>query len=65
MLRDAVKIIKGRAYTEISRSNGRREIKVAANVTPQSMAENIIRDMKQDILPSLFFPECSRRNCHK
>ncbi|WP_319576867.1 efflux RND transporter permease subunit [uncultured Desulfobacter sp.] len=53
MLRDAVKIIKGRAYTEISRSNGRREIQVSANVTPQSMSENIIRDMKQEILPSL------------
>jgi len=53
MLRDAVKVIKGRAYTEIRRNNGRREIEVAANVTPQSMAENIIRDMKQDILPSL------------
>ncbi len=53
MLRDAIKTTKGRAYTVISRSNGRREIDVAANVTPQSMAENIIRDMKQDILPSL------------
>ncbi len=53
MLRDAVQINKSRAYTVISRSNGRREIKVAANVTPQSMAENIIRDMKQEILPSL------------
>ena len=53
MLRDAVKIIQGRAYTEIRRSNGRREIKVTADVTPQSMAENIIRDMKQEILPSL------------
>ncbi|WP_321413756.1 efflux RND transporter permease subunit [uncultured Desulfobacter sp.] len=53
MLRDAVKTIEGRAYTEILRSNGRREIKVAANVTPQSMAENILRDMKQEILPSL------------
>ena len=53
MLRDAVQINKGRAYTVISRSNGRREIEVAANVTPQSMAENIIRDMKQEILPSL------------
>ena len=34
MLRDAVQINKGRAYTVISRSNGRREIEVAANVTP-------------------------------
>jgi multidrug efflux pump subunit AcrB len=53
MLRDAIKTVKGRAYTEISRSNGRREIEVSANVTPQSQSENIIRDMKQDILPSL------------
>lgn len=53
MLRDAIKTIKGRAYTEISRSNGRREIEVSANVTPQSQAENIIRDMRQEILPSL------------
>jgi multidrug efflux pump subunit AcrB len=53
MLRDAVETIEGRAYTEIRRSNGRREIEVAANVTPQSMAENIIRDMKKEILPSL------------
>nr|WP_320190814.1 efflux RND transporter permease subunit [uncultured Desulfobacter sp.] len=53
MLRDAIKTIKGRAYTEISRSNGRREIEVSANVTPQSQSENIIRDMKQEILPSL------------
>ncbi|WP_321413713.1 efflux RND transporter permease subunit [uncultured Desulfobacter sp.] len=53
MLRDAVQIMKGRAYTVIRRSNGRREIEVAANVTPQSMAGNIIRDMKQEILPFL------------
>jgi multidrug efflux pump subunit AcrB len=36
MLRDAVKINKGRAYTVISRGNGRREIKVTADVTPQA-----------------------------
>ncbi|NDY71982.1 AcrB/AcrD/AcrF family protein [Desulfobacter hydrogenophilus] len=53
MLRDAIKTIKGRAYTVISRSDGRREIQVSANVTPQSMSENIIGDMKQEILPSL------------
>ena len=53
MLRDAIKIIRGRAYTVISRTNGRREIEVAANVTPQSMSANIIRDVKQEILPDL------------
>ena len=53
MLRDAIKTIEGRAYTVIRRSNGRREIEVAANVTPQSLSENVLRDMKQEILPSL------------
>ncbi len=53
MLRDAVETVKGRAYTVISRSNGRREIQVTADVNPQSLSENIVRDMKQEILPSL------------
>jgi len=53
MLRDAIKTIKGRAYTVIRRTNGRREIEVAANVTPESLSENVLRDMKQEILPSL------------
>ncbi|WP_321495375.1 efflux RND transporter permease subunit [uncultured Desulfobacter sp.] len=53
MLRDAIETVRGRAYTVISRTNGQREIQVTANVNPQSMSENIIRDMKQEILPSL------------
>ncbi len=53
LLRDAVKTIKGRAYTSIERTNGKREIQVTANVRPQSQADNVIRDMKEQILPDL------------
>ncbi|WP_287125389.1 efflux RND transporter permease subunit [Desulfobacter sp.] len=53
MLRDAIETVKGRAYTQINRTNGRREILVTANVNPQSLSENIVQDMKQKILPSL------------
>ncbi len=34
MLRDAVETFKGRAYTTIRRTNGKREIQVTANVRP-------------------------------
>ena len=52
-LRNAVETITGRAYTSIKRTNGRREISVTANVRPPSQAENILKDMKKDILPDL------------
>ncbi|MBU0971683.1 MAG: efflux RND transporter permease subunit [Proteobacteria bacterium] len=53
LLRNAVETITGRAYTAIKRTNGKREIQVTANVRPQSQAENIVKDMKRDILPDL------------
>jgi len=53
LLRNAVETITGRAYTSIKRTNGRREISVTGNVRPQSQAENIVKDMKKDILPDL------------
>ena len=53
MLRNAVEITKGRAYTSIRRINGRREISVTANIRPPSQAENVLKDMKKDILPDL------------
>ncbi|WP_022667849.1 efflux RND transporter permease subunit [Desulfospira joergensenii] len=53
MLRDAVETIQGRAYTTINRVNGKREIQVTANVRPPSQAENVLRDMKKEILPDL------------
>ncbi len=61
LLRNAVRTITGRAYTTIKRTNGRREIRVTANVKPPSQAENITRNMKEDILPDLLtkFPGLS------
>ena len=53
LLRNAAKINIGRAYTSIIRTNGKREISVTGNVRPQSQAENIVKDMKKDILPDL------------
>lgn len=53
LLRNAVKIVARRAYTSIKRTDGRREILVTANVRPASRAENILKDMKQQILPDL------------
>jgi len=53
LLRNAVKIVTGRAYTSIKRTNGKREILVTANVRPPSQAENILKDMKKQILPDL------------
>ncbi len=53
LLRNAVKMVVGRAYTSIRRTNGRREISVTANVRPPSQAEIVLRDMKKDILPDL------------
>jgi multidrug efflux pump subunit AcrB len=60
-LRNAVETITGRAYTSIKRTNGRREISVTANVRPPSQAENVLKDMKKDILPDLLgkFPGLS------
>ncbi len=53
LLRNAVETIIGRSYTTIKRTNGRRQISVTANVRPPSQAENILKDMKKDILPEL------------
>jgi multidrug efflux pump subunit AcrB len=52
-LRNAVEIITGRAYTSIKRTDGKREIRVSANVRPPPKAENIIDDMQKTILPEL------------
>ncbi len=53
LLRNAVETFKGRAYTSIKRTNGKREIEVTGNVIPQSQAENIVRDMEKQMLPDL------------
>ncbi|MCP3898270.1 MAG: efflux RND transporter permease subunit [Desulfobacteraceae bacterium] len=62
-LRNAVEILTGRAYTSIKRTDGRREIRVSANVRPAPKAENIINDMQKTILPDLLnkYPGLSYR----
>ncbi len=53
LLRDAVTMVSGRAYTIIDRTNGRRVISVTANVRPPSQAENVLSELRSDILPNL------------
>ena len=53
LLRDAVEMVSGHAYTHIERANGRRVITVTGNVRPPSQSENIQRALNKDILPEL------------
>jgi len=53
LLRDAVDMIPGRAYTTIDRTDGRRVIAVTANVRPPPKAENVKNTLKAEILPQL------------
>jgi len=53
MLREAVTAEQGRAYTAISRRDGRRVVSVAADVDPPSQAGQVIEAIKKDALPAL------------
>lgn len=53
LLRDAVDMQPGRAYTDINRREGRRIITVTADVRPRKRAGQILADVKADILPQL------------
>jgi multidrug efflux pump subunit AcrB len=53
MLREAAHAQKGRAYTNISRRQGRRVVTVSANVTPRDKSGEVIADLKADSLPKL------------
>ena len=53
LLRDAVQMIPGRAYTSIERTDGRRVISVTANVSPPSRSENILQELRNETLPAL------------
>ena len=44
---------KGRAYTKIERRNGRRIIRVTADVNPPSQADQVVTVLKSDVLPKL------------
>ncbi len=52
-LSEIVDIERGRAYTDITRKNGRRIIDVTANVTPQSQTNEVLASLEQGILPEL------------
>jgi multidrug efflux pump subunit AcrB len=53
-LSQAATITRGRAYTSISRINGRRTVTVSADVDPsQGNAAEILESLKKDILPNL------------
>ncbi|MGR9115993.1 MAG: efflux RND transporter permease subunit [Gammaproteobacteria bacterium] len=52
-LREAVQIERGRAYTEINRRNGRRNVQVKSGVTPRSKAGEILNDLEATELPRL------------
>ncbi len=52
-LGEAVQIESGRAYTEINRRNGRRNVQVKSGVTPRSKAGEILNDLQASELPRL------------
>lgn len=53
MLREAAEGKKGRAYTNISRRQGRRVITISANVTPKDKSGEVLANLKKDALPKL------------
>lgn len=53
LLRDVVEVEEGRAYTSISRRDGRRIVTVTADVEPPSQAGRIINALNAQILPEL------------
>ncbi|MCK5872714.1 MAG: efflux RND transporter permease subunit, partial [Methylococcales bacterium] len=60
-LTEVVKIERGRAYTEINRRNGRRNVQVTAGVSPKTKSGEVIKGLKAHDLPKLVkkFPELS------
>ncbi len=52
-LREVVEVKRGRAYTTITRRDGRRVVTVSADVTPRDQTEQILSAVKADILPAL------------
>ncbi|MDZ4151842.1 efflux RND transporter permease subunit, partial [Methylicorpusculum sp.] len=52
-LTEAVEIDQSRAYTEINRRNGRRNIQVKSGVTPRSRTSEILNDLEATELPRL------------
>lgn len=52
-LRQVALLERGRSYTSIDRRDGRRIIRVTANVTPLGMTSRVISDLNRETLPVL------------
>ncbi len=52
-LRQVALLERGRSYTSIDRRDGRRIIRVTANVTPLGMTSRVISDLNSETLPVL------------
>ncbi len=52
-LAEAVRIVPGRAYTDIERRDGRRVITVSADIRPRSKAGQVLGDLMAHTLPQL------------
>lgn len=46
-------VSRGRAYTSITRRDGRRNVRVSGNVVPDTETNKILATLRQDILPQL------------
>ena len=53
MLNEVTKIIRGRSYTVINRTDSKRMIKVTADVTPRSSAGQVLKDLSEKFYPKL------------
>ncbi len=52
-LREVAEVKRGRAYTSISRRNGRRVMSPSADITPRSKAGEVLADLVKTSLPEL------------
>ncbi len=52
-LYEIASVTRGRAYSSITRHDGRRSINVTAAIEPQDKSEQIINSLKADVLPQL------------
>ena len=52
-VKEVITVSKGRAYTEINRRNGRRNVQGVADVTPRNRASEIINDLEATELARL------------
>lgn len=52
-LREVARVKRGRAYTNITRRDGRRTVQVTADVDPPSEADQVITALKAETLPTL------------